>query len=481
MKKKWLQIIGYTLLIASIAFIAVLIYLGYAASKQYALQPWHEAPKWEDRLIQDKADFASYLAEERALIDSICADVLVEETSTYNRYGKNNPSSPYWNGENGNASFEYRPQDGEIMGGILLVHGLSDSPYHLRAIGKLFADNGYYVIGLRLPGHGTVPGALLNVQWEDWYDAVKFGAQMVQSEISSLADKRFYVGGFSTGGALTLRYVLQSLSDTTALIPDQLLLLSPAIGVHPLAEASDWHKLTSWMFEEFKWFEIKPEYDPFKYNSFPKNAIDQIFELTIANRKLMDKLAKKTGVLEKMPPIYASQSCVDATVETQKLIDLFVQLAPPKSDLYLFDVNRKFEAAMPDKLSLAKIVDYEQIKSSPATVVMVTNKQMEGTPGYGNKISFRPLTKASEAKALQLEQDDALSALEWPENLFALSHVCIPIASDDYFYGDESKLGKINAKGENNVLLLGNDLHRLRYNPFYDLIEKSIMQSFVEQ
>ena len=176
-------------------------------------------------------------------------------------------------GDNLNASFEFLPDVKEIKGGVLLVHGLTDSPYHLRAIGEVFSDNGFYVIGLRLPGHGTVPGGLLNVTWEDWYAAVKFGARMVLKKIGNRSDSKFYVGGFSTGGALTLRYFLESSSEKLVVsavekyrVPDKLLLLSPAIGVDPFAEILDLHKIISWMpwFKKFKWLEIGPEYDPFQ-------------------------------------------------------------------------------------------------------------------------------------------------------------------------------------------------------------------------
>ncbi len=90
-----------------------------------------------------------------------------------------------------NASFEFSPDGKEIQGGILLVHGLTDSQYHLKTIGHLFADNGYYVIGLRLPGHGTVPGALLDVCWEDWYSAVQFGAWIVLNKIENVKNNKF--------------------------------------------------------------------------------------------------------------------------------------------------------------------------------------------------------------------------------------------------------------------------------------------------
>ena len=48
----------------------------------------------------------------------------------------------------------------EIRGGALLLHGLTDSPYSLRHVAELLAQQGYYALGLRLPGHGTFPAAI---------------------------------------------------------------------------------------------------------------------------------------------------------------------------------------------------------------------------------------------------------------------------------------------------------------------------------
>ncbi len=74
---------------------------------------------------------------------------------------------------------------------------------------------------------------------------------------------------------------------------------------------------------------------------------------------------------------------------------------------------------------------------------------------------------------------DVLDGIEWPPDVFALSHVSILVSPDDPFYGRESLLGSINAKGEHEVLLIGNDLARVRYNPFFDLIKARLRISFL--
>ncbi|MGI9500774.1 MAG: hypothetical protein ACR2P3_12090, partial [Geminicoccaceae bacterium] len=64
--------------------------------------------------------------------------------------------------------FELRPtpDGGDCKGnadanydrGILLIHGLNDTPFSMWDLGSRFAKACYLVRGVLLPGHGTVPG-----------------------------------------------------------------------------------------------------------------------------------------------------------------------------------------------------------------------------------------------------------------------------------------------------------------------------------
>jgi alpha-beta hydrolase superfamily lysophospholipase len=56
---------------------------------------------------------------------------------------------------------------------VVLLHGLTDSPYGLRHIARRYAERGFVAIGLRVPGHGTVPAGLTDARWEDWVAATR--------------------------------------------------------------------------------------------------------------------------------------------------------------------------------------------------------------------------------------------------------------------------------------------------------------------
>lgn len=84
---------------------------------------------------------------------------------------------------------------------ILLLHGFLASPYEMKGLGYDLAEEGYMVYGARLEGHGTSPCDLKDRSWQDWMRSLKRGYEI----LSSCSDHVMVVG-FSTGGALTLRF-----------------------------------------------------------------------------------------------------------------------------------------------------------------------------------------------------------------------------------------------------------------------------------
>ena len=70
--------------------------------------------------------------------------------------------------------------------------------------------------------------------------------------------------------------------------------------------------------------------------------------------------------------------------------------------------------------------------------------------------------------------------LQWPRGIISLSHVALPFSPQDPLYGhyppenkDQLYLGQIPLRGERGLLRISSNwLLRLRYNPFYDYLER---------
>lgn len=83
---------------------------------------------------------------------------------------------------------------------IVLVHGLSDSPYFMTAIGDyFFRDLGYNVYIPLLHYHGlNDPQKMEGVELEEWKANVSYGI-----ETAATLSEQISVGGLSKGGTLS--------------------------------------------------------------------------------------------------------------------------------------------------------------------------------------------------------------------------------------------------------------------------------------
>jgi alpha-beta hydrolase superfamily lysophospholipase len=467
--------------IVGIVSITIIGFLAFNARRMPDLKIWHRATLDSEFVAEDHHPgftYQEYRQMESQLFEQLEKEVYQKVKNPHkhplNRYTKESICNPGRYPQNWNRSFELIPV--KIRGGALLLHGLTDSPYSLRRIGEIFQSQGVYVLGLRLPGHGTIPAALQSVSWQDWMAATKIGAKHVREKIG--VHKPFFLAGYSNGGALAVKYALDALDNEALVVPTRLILFSPAIGVTPFAFVANWHKLISFIpyFEKFKWMSIEPEYDPFKYNSFPKEAGYLSHLLTRAMQTQVEKV-KREGRLAELPAILTFQSLADSTVLTRAVIDkLYHRLESNGSELVVLDINRL------SRLEPFLVTDYKNLLPAleksielPYRLTIITNasadspKVIEKTKG--------PRTKRFSSTNLRLK---------WPADVYSLSHVAVPFCPDDWVYGEKDsgrkgydlRLGSIAPRGERNLLRIPKGkLMRLRYNPFFDYVEKRLRKT----
>ena len=134
-----------------------------------ALEPWHTERLSAEFTTErtDVTDFAAYQALEDAVFAELDSEVYAAVGTgpelALVRYSAGSAADPQQRDPNWNRSFELAVDT--PVGGVLLLHGLTDSPYSLRALGEALHAKGYQVLGLRLPGHGTAPSGLLELRW----------------------------------------------------------------------------------------------------------------------------------------------------------------------------------------------------------------------------------------------------------------------------------------------------------------------------
>lgn len=461
----------------AVILVGAIVYL----DRKPDLKVWHTA--WLDAEFTASSpvqSFEDYLALEdrlfKQLEELVYDQIEPEDRRRINRYHRGSLSDPDRWTPNWNRS--YVLSAGEPVAGVLMIHGMSDSPYVLRALAERIHAEGATVVGLRVPGHGTAPSGLIRVQWEDMAAAVKLAVRQLRDGVG---ERPIYIVGFSNGGALAVHYALSVLEDPSLPAVERLFLISPEIGVTPMAALAVWQERIGQLLGlgKLQWNNILPEYDPYKYGSFAVNAGTQAHRLTIDNRSRLESLAAD-GKLDRFPPVLAFQSAVDATIVAADLVkELFDSLPDRGHELVLFDINRTIEIEALLKSDPREWI--ESISDAPDrrfTFSLVTNE---------NEKSERMVVRSRKSRQAGFTQNDI--GLTWPETIYSLTHLALPIPGNDPLYGGDNpgespgvRLGSLALRGERGVLdIPAADMLRLRWNPFYPYLERRILQIVIPE
>lgn len=217
-----------------------------------------------------------------------------------------------------------RPRDSGCIGpeiGVLMFHGLSDSPMSLRDPANALATRCISTRVMLLPGHGTKAEDLLTVTRDDWRFAVKQAVQAYQQEVDVL-----YLAGFSTGGALVTEYAWLHPNDV-----DGVILFSPLFKIN---SAIDW--LSPWLAPFVDWLDHYESDDYAKYASIPVPAIAEAYKLAKEVRETVSHTSANVPVFLALSE---QDATVDAKVTTQLFDDVFDK--QPRSEAVIYTTAKK--------------------------------------------------------------------------------------------------------------------------------------------
>ena len=104
---------------------------------------------------------------------------------------------------------------------FLLVHGFCASPDEIASLGSFLEKHNIASYSVRIAGHGTTPEDLASTKWQDWYESIVAGLDVVRSwKLNHL-----FVAGFSMGGGMTVLLASQEKGI------DGIVLISPSIKI----------------------------------------------------------------------------------------------------------------------------------------------------------------------------------------------------------------------------------------------------------
>ncbi len=218
-----------------------------------------------------------------------------------------------------NAPFERRAADGvAYRGKFLLFHGLSDSPFIWRDLADALSRDGFDVRAILLPGHGVRPGAMLDVDQEDWLAVARGHLDAWNTD-----DTPIHLGGFSLGGVIA---TVLALEDDSV---DGLLLFAPAWR-------SDEDGVLWWsqvVAVARDWAFTGPVVNPVRYRSIAVNAGVQYYDIT---QYLLDLWGERTLDIPALVVVTTEDSVVDAAYVREVFND---RLPAPGNRIVIYSTN----------------------------------------------------------------------------------------------------------------------------------------------
>jgi esterase/lipase len=265
-----------------------------------------------EKRIESNVPFNQYISRCRELIQARRIDL------------NNRSESADWI-INANTPFELLPADtNKIKYGVLLIHGLFDSPYTMRDIAANLAQHHILSRSILLPGHGTKPGDLMHTSYRDWLSTVQYGIDSLRKDVD-----RIILVGFSTGATLSIH---QALNDASIA---GIILLAPALKIRaPVNAIIQSYQFGNWLAGRKEWVNKTDENNAVKYQSVVTRAIA---ELGVLMREIrLDSQNKQL-----LCPTLLIASREDETISTRTAINYFQKKCNEDSKILLFTTRNE--------------------------------------------------------------------------------------------------------------------------------------------
>lgn len=222
----------------------------------------------------------------------------------------------------------------------MFIHGLFDSPFTLRDMANQLRSEGALCRSVLLPGHGTKPADLLQVNYHDWLNTVKYGVASLKNEVEQI-----FLVGYSTGAALAIH---QAIHD-----PDikGLVLIAPVMKVKwSVNLIMGWRRFIKFIMKRKPWAYYEDEIDYVKYHSIAFHPVTQVHQLT----QVIDELNTNHPIKTKLLMILSED---DETISSSAAMEFFTQIKNPENKAIYYTTQ-------PDQKRGERIIGRSSVHSS---------------------------------------------------------------------------------------------------------------------
>ena len=202
------------------------------------------------------------------------------------------------------------------LGGLLLVHGLSASPWEVLEAGKHAHARGFTVLGVRLAGHGTRVEDLDPVLFPQWLQSAEEGF----SSLSYFSEK-IVIAGLSLGALVSLRLSEKGLGEGVVSLSAPLY----------LCRSVKWMVSLAGLFGNRLPRPLSPFNRPYYYPAHSIHSLKEMEALSILVRKDLEKITQ---------PILVIQSEYDKRVDQVSGKVIYEGVRSGKKELLMFKKNK---------------------------------------------------------------------------------------------------------------------------------------------
>lgn len=211
---------------------------------------------------------------------------------------------------------------------LVLVHGLTDSPYFMAAIGQYFYEKmGFNVLLPLLQAHGLKkPDGMKGVSVKEWKRNVEFAIETARE----MGD-RVSIGGLSTGGTLS---VFQALTNRD--VDGAVYLFSAGLDIAgKVGDAKEWLLRTDFAklldFIDDNTGKDLIGANPYRYSRIDKGGARQLSKLIEDVENILAKFDPKQ--LLRLPYFAAHSEC-DETADINGVEELLIKGSPQKTEFF---------------------------------------------------------------------------------------------------------------------------------------------------
>lgn len=252
-----------------------------------------------------------------------------------------------------------------VSGVAILVHGLSDTAYSLRDIGRVLTNACYKSRVILLPGHGTRAGDLLTTRLSDWQQTIDYLIDQAVAETDTII-----MAGFSLGAVLTLDAAARRQNDIDGIIG-----ISPAYYLSS-ARLAKWAGLVAPL---MRWVDRGVADDSMRYEAMPTRGVAETWS---AMKELHRNLNEKGPI---SVPWLLAQSMDDAVVVPEQNEALWKTHANHRDSRLIRFVSNQEYPEQENTVNLPGSSDTERV----IALTHLAIHQSPDNPRYGINGSYR--------------------------------------------------------------------------------------------